>query len=141
MISSGTGTNSSPMRNFSLRVMRFQPPEVGGPDPLDQRLDDAVKPNVTSSELNGVSAKRAMQPVQRRAEREERRHDDRECEQRVDAARRRELVAEVGGEERKREMREVDQAQQAPAQRQAEPEQAVQRADEDAREHRLRRAA
>mgnify|MGYP003693570921 CR=1 FL=1 len=37
-------------------------------------------------------------------------------------------------EEREREMREVDLPQQPPREAQAQPEQAVQRADEDARE-------
>src|SRR5678815_1731981 len=60
-----------------------------------------------------------------------------ETQQRVDV-RQRELVAEVGGEERQPEVGEVDQPEQAPAQAEAQPEQAVEGTDEDAREDALR---
>ena len=48
------------------------------------------------------------------------------------------LIGEIRAEEREREVREVDLAQQSPGQAQAQAEQSVQRADEDARENGLR---
>ena len=58
-------------------------------------------------------------------------------DERIDLRHRRELEGEVGAEEREREVRQVDLAQHAPRQAQAEPEQPVERADEDAGQHRL----
>ncbi len=64
-----------------------------------------------------------------------------ERQQRIDAADARQLVAQIRREEREAEMREVDDVQQPPAQAEAEPEQAVQAADEDAGQERTAPAA
>ena len=70
--------------------------------------------------------------MHRDAQREKRRnnHDER-CE-RIKTSYRREVISEIRAEEREREMREVDLTEEAPRQAEAEPEQAVQRADEHA---------
>ena len=52
-----------------------------------------VNPKVTSSELSGVTAKAREEPLQRNAEHEKARHDERERQQRVHPADARELVA------------------------------------------------
>src|SRR5436190_2089269 len=74
----------------------------------------------------------------RDAECEERRHDQRERQQRIDLADRRKLIAEVSREERQREVREVDLAQKPPRQAEPEAEQPIEGSDEDPRQHGLR---
>ena len=61
-----------------------------------------------------------------------------ERDERVHSAHRRELVAHVGRKEREPEVREIDDVQQPPGEAEAHPEQAVEAADEDAGERRLR---
>src|SRR5205085_10190090 len=59
-------------------------------------------------------------------------------DERVDLSDARELIADVRREEREAEVREVDVVQQPPRQAKAQPQQPVQRADEEARQRGLR---
>ena len=113
----------------------FHALEVGGPDPLDRRLDDRRQAEGDEQRVQHVRGIARQEPVQRHAGEEEKRHGDGERDERIEPAR--ELEGEVAAEEGEREMRQVHLAQQAPRQRQAEPEQSVQRADEDAGKYRL----
>jgi hypothetical protein len=123
-----------------LAVARFELAEIGGPDGLNQGLDEAGQAEGHQQRIERRDREARHRGMQARADREEQRHDHDQREQRVHAHRRH-LVAQVGGEERECEVRQVDQPQQPPRQAQAEPEQAVEGADEDARENALRQQA
>ena len=96
-----------------------------------------VSPNVTSSELNGLTRKRAKThwiatPISANA-------GTMITSVASGSIDMRQLVAQIRREEREREMREVDLAQQAPGKAQPEAQQPVQRADEQSRENGLRK--
>ncbi len=97
-----------------------------------------MQPNVSSSELNGVSRKRSVSQCRAAPSANMSGTMAGQREQRVHVRHRRKLPADVGGEEGEGEVRQVDRAQQAPAQAEPQPEQAVQRAGEHAGQHRLR---
>jgi hypothetical protein len=124
--------------NLAFPYGRLEPPEVRGPDRLDQRLDDDRQPERDQQGVEGADLEAREKPLHRDAEREESRNNHYERQQRIDASDRRELIAEIGCEKREREVREVDLAQEAPRQGEAEAQQPVKGADEDPGQHRLR---
>ena len=119
------------------RIRRLEAAEVGGPEPLDHALEDhgEAEGDDQRGELVDVECQKAH--LQRDAGREEAGDDHHERQHRIDARHGRDLVGEVGAQEREGEVREVDHAQQAPGQAESEAEQGVETTGEEPRDERL----
>ncbi len=126
-----------PCLDRARRIFRLVAAEVGCPVELDRHFEDHRETEGDQQRCKLVHLELVEQPMLGRADREHRRHDHRRRPPGLDVVVGAELVDEVGGEEGEREMAEIDQPQQAPAQAETHGEQAIEAAGQDAGDQRL----
>ncbi len=111
--------------------------KVGAPDVVDQPDRDDEEPEAEQERVELVHLEALDQPLHADTEDEHRGHENQRGEQRVGAGRGRQLIRDVRAEQDQREVREVDDLEQPPGQREAERHHRVEPADHHARDARL----
>jgi hypothetical protein len=122
-------------------VGRLHSSEIGRPNGLDRAFDNDRQAERDEQRIERTHAKSCEQPLQRDADGEKPRRNDQQGRERIDAAHRDKLVAQVRGEKREGEVRQVDLSENAPRKRESESEQPIERAHEHAGQDGLRNEA